>query len=87
MDLAKKGMNIVLVSRSKIKLDEVSSQISKKYKVDTKIIVIDFIKEKKTIKLIQNAIQVILFCPNLNTLIFIFIFIQYNVEDYTSMLI
>ena len=64
MDLANKGMNIVLVSRSKIKLDEVSSQIRKKYKVDTKIIVIDFIKEKKTIKLIQNAIQVILFFPN-----------------------
>ena len=61
MDLAKKGINVILVSRSKMKLDEVSSQISKMYKVDTKIIVIDFIKEKKTIRIIQNAIQVILF--------------------------
>lgn len=57
VDLAKKGMNIILVSRSEIKLEEVASEIRKKYNVDTKIIVIDFIKEKKPRKLIETTIQ------------------------------
>lgn len=40
--LAKKGINIVLISRSKDKLENVSLEIQEKYKVETKIIQADF---------------------------------------------
>ncbi|KAM7536663.1 hypothetical protein Aperf_G00000088676 [Anoplocephala perfoliata] len=40
--LAKKGLNIFLVSRSKDKLESVASEIEKEYKVKTKIFVADF---------------------------------------------
>ena len=40
--LAKRGMNIVLVSRSPYKLQNVAAEIEEKYKVKTKIVDIDF---------------------------------------------
>ncbi|KAH8926059.1 NAD(P)-binding protein [Atractiella rhizophila] len=40
--LAKAGFNVVLVSRSQSKLDEVAAEISTKYSVQTKVISVDF---------------------------------------------
>jgi 17beta-estradiol 17-dehydrogenase / very-long-chain 3-oxoacyl-CoA reductase len=40
--LAKKGLNIVLLSRSLDKLNELSTFITDKYKVKTKVIAVDF---------------------------------------------
>merc|ERR1719318_341924 len=44
MGLAKKGMNMVLVSRSKQKLEELEKKIAKLYNVKTMVIVADFTK-------------------------------------------
>ena len=43
--LAKKGLNIVLLSRSFDKLNELSIFITEKYKVKTKVIAVDFTGE------------------------------------------
>ncbi|CAH2012816.1 unnamed protein product [Acanthoscelides obtectus] len=40
--LAKKGLNIVLISRTKSKLDIVAQDLEKKYSVETKTIAVDF---------------------------------------------
>ncbi|KAM7041478.1 very-long-chain 3-oxoacyl-CoA reductase [Acridotheres tristis] len=45
-ELAKRGMKVVLISRSKEKLDQVSTEIREKYKVETKVIVADFGERK-----------------------------------------
>lgn len=44
-ELAKCGMKIILISRSQDKLNQVSSEIREKFKVETKIIVADFASE------------------------------------------
>ncbi|XP_074708618.1 very-long-chain 3-oxoacyl-CoA reductase [Strix uralensis] len=41
-ELARRGMKVALISRSKEKLDHVASEINDKYKVETKVIVADF---------------------------------------------
>ncbi|XP_009645905.1 very-long-chain 3-oxoacyl-CoA reductase [Egretta garzetta] len=41
-ELARHGMKVVLISRSKERLDQVASEIKEKYKVETKVIVADF---------------------------------------------
>ncbi|XP_037378328.1 very-long-chain 3-oxoacyl-CoA reductase [Talpa occidentalis] len=43
--LAKRGMKIVLISRSQDKLNQVSNEIREKFKVDTKTIAVDFTSE------------------------------------------
>lgn len=43
--LAKRGMKIVLISRSQDKLNQVSSEIREKFKVETKTIAVDFSAE------------------------------------------
>jgi len=45
-ELAKKGMNIVLVSRTKAKLISVAQEIEEKFNVQTKVVDIDFTKDK-----------------------------------------
>lgn len=40
--LAKKGLNIILVSRSESKLVKVAAEIERKYAVETKWIAVDF---------------------------------------------
>nr|CAH7769033.1 unnamed protein product [Callosobruchus chinensis] len=40
--LAKKGLNVVLISRTKSKLDDVAKDLEKKYNVETKTIAVDF---------------------------------------------
>jgi len=57
LDLAKKGMNIVLVSRSKDKLDTVAKEIEDKYSVKTKVIAIDFTKDKDVREQIETGIK------------------------------
>uniref|UniRef100_A0A8C8AAC0 3-ketoacyl-CoA reductase n=1 Tax=Otus sunia TaxID=257818 RepID=A0A8C8AAC0_9STRI len=42
LQLARRGMKVALISRSKEKLDHVASEINDKYKVETKVIVADF---------------------------------------------
>ena len=58
LDLAKKGMNIVLVSRSKDKLDTVAKEIEEKYSVKTKVIAVDFTKDKDVRESIEEGIKV-----------------------------
>jgi len=57
LDLAKKGMNIVLVSRSKDKLDTVAKEIEEKYSVKTKVIAVDFTKDKDVRESIEAGIK------------------------------
>ena len=60
--LAKKGLNIVLVSRSPYKLQNVAAEIEEKCSnVKTKIIEVDFAKEDSTtyIPKIEDSIKVI----------------------------
>ncbi|XP_069888646.1 very-long-chain 3-oxoacyl-CoA reductase [Dipodomys merriami] len=44
-ELAKRGMKIVLISRSQDKLNQVSSDIKEKFKVETRTIAVDFTSE------------------------------------------
>ncbi|KAM8813708.1 very-long-chain 3-oxoacyl-CoA reductase [Rhynchonycteris naso] len=44
-ELAKRGMKVVLISRSQDKLNQVSSEIREKFKVETKTIAVDFASE------------------------------------------
>ncbi|XP_024414508.2 very-long-chain 3-oxoacyl-CoA reductase [Desmodus rotundus] len=44
-ELAKHGMKVVLISRSQDKLNQVSSEIREKFKVETKTIAVDFVSE------------------------------------------
>lgn len=46
IQLAKRGINVVLISRTKSKLEELSKLIEDKYKVETKILPIDFAADK-----------------------------------------
>jgi len=43
-ELAKRGMNVFLLSRTQSKLDEVASEIGSKFKVKTQVMAIDFSK-------------------------------------------
>ena len=40
--LAERGMNVVLVSRTLSKLEEVASDLREKYRIETKVIAVDF---------------------------------------------
>ncbi|XP_006896815.1 PREDICTED: estradiol 17-beta-dehydrogenase 12 [Elephantulus edwardii] len=44
-ELAKRGMKVVLISRSQDKLNQVSSEIKEKFEVETKTIAVDFASE------------------------------------------
>ena len=46
LELAARGLNIVLVARNKERLSAVAKEIEEKYNVQTKIIDIDFANEK-----------------------------------------
>ena len=67
LDLAKKGMNIVLVSRSKDKLDTVAKEIEEKYSVKTKVIAVDFTKDKDVRESIEAGIKVHIFLQHLRS--------------------
>lgn len=41
-DLARRGMNVVLISRTQAKLEEVAEELKAKYKIETKCIAFDF---------------------------------------------
>ena len=49
--LAKRGLNIVLVSRSLDKLNELSEDLVNKYRISTKVIAVDFTGNTKYSKL------------------------------------
>jgi 17beta-estradiol 17-dehydrogenase / very-long-chain 3-oxoacyl-CoA reductase len=56
-ELAKKGMNIVLISRNREKLDREAAEIASKYNVDTKVVVVDFNVAWEVAKAIEPAIR------------------------------
>ncbi|NWZ17261.1 HSDL1 protein, partial [Agelaius phoeniceus] len=56
-ELAKRGVNIILVSRSKEKLEAVSRSISETYKVETDFIVADFSKGRELYPAIEEALK------------------------------
>ena len=58
MELAGKGQNIVLVSRTLSKLETVAKEIEEKYRVQTKIVDIDFSTEARVQERIEEAIKV-----------------------------
>ena len=60
MELASKGQNIILVSRTLSKLQTVAKEIEEKYRVKTKVVDIDFSKEERVQERIEAAIEVIL---------------------------
>uniref|UniRef100_T1I1N3 Uncharacterized protein n=1 Tax=Rhodnius prolixus TaxID=13249 RepID=T1I1N3_RHOPR len=57
LKLASKGVNIVLISRSKTKLVSVASEIEEKYKVVTKIIEADFTQKEDIITAIEKELS------------------------------
>ena len=58
MELASRGQNIVLVSRTLSKLQTVAKEIEEKYKVKTKVVDIDFSTEERVQERIEAAIEV-----------------------------
>ena len=58
MELASKGQNIVLVSRTLSKLQAVAREIEEKHKVKTKVVDIDFSSEERVQERIEAAIEV-----------------------------
>ncbi|NXV78000.1 HSDL1 protein, partial [Atlantisia rogersi] len=56
-ELAKRGINIILISRSKEKLEAVSRSISETYKVKTRFIVADFSKGHEPYPTIMKALK------------------------------
>lgn len=56
-ELAKKGMNIVLVSRNKAKLEAVAQEIEQKFNVKTKVIDIDFTQDRDVQQRIESEIK------------------------------
>ena len=67
--LAKRGLNIVLVSRTPSKLQAVAKEIQEQYRVKTKVIAIDFTSTPDVYDKVQSETQVIL-CPNLTLMKF-----------------
>ncbi len=55
--LAKKGLNIVLVSRTLLKLEQIAKEIEANYNVETKMIVVDFTKEEGIYEKIEESIE------------------------------
>ncbi|XP_033638686.1 very-long-chain 3-oxoacyl-CoA reductase-like [Asterias rubens] len=55
--LAAKGLNIILLSRSPDKLKDVASEIESKYKVQTKIIAVDFSKSGEIYEMISKELE------------------------------
>ncbi|NXX17272.1 HSDL1 protein, partial [Podargus strigoides] len=55
--LAKRGVNIILISRNKKKLETVCRSISETYKVETDFIVADFSKGRKPYPAIKEALE------------------------------
>ncbi|KJY00232.1 3-ketoacyl-CoA reductase like protein [Zymoseptoria brevis] len=66
--LAGKGYNILLVSRTKSKLDTLASEISAKYKVETRVLAMDFAADKDTdyasLKELVNGLDVSILINN-----------------------
>ncbi|XP_040266594.1 very-long-chain 3-oxoacyl-CoA reductase [Bufo bufo] len=56
-ELAKRGMSIVLISRSQEKLDDVSKSIREKFKVETKVIAADFGKPAEIYDRIEAGLK------------------------------
>lgn len=56
-ELAKHGVNIILISRNKEKLEAVSRSISETYKVETDFIVADFSKGREPYPAIKDALK------------------------------
>ncbi|KAM6194992.1 inactive hydroxysteroid dehydrogenase-like protein 1 [Sarcoramphus papa] len=56
-ELAKRGVNIILISRNKEKLEAVSRSISETYKVETDFIVADFSKGREPYPAIKKALK------------------------------
>ncbi|NXA07839.1 HSDL1 protein, partial [Sapayoa aenigma] len=56
-ELAKRGVNIILISRNKEKLEAVSRSISETYKVETDFIVADFSKGHEPYPAIKEALK------------------------------
>jgi short-subunit dehydrogenase len=55
--MAKKGLNVVLVSRTKSKLDNLASELRRKYGISTKIIVADFMDPNVLHRIVQELDQ------------------------------
>lgn len=56
-ELARRGMSIVLISRSQDKLDEVAKNIREKFKVETKVIAADFGKPAEIYERIEVGLK------------------------------
>ncbi|KFV44295.1 Hydroxysteroid dehydrogenase-like 1, partial [Gavia stellata] len=56
-ELAKRGVNIILISRNKEKLEAVSKSITETYKVETDFIVADFSKGREPYPAIKEALK------------------------------
>ena len=59
MELARRGLNIVLISRTPSKLQDVAAEIEEKYKVKTKIVDIDFTKDQNIQERIESETKVL----------------------------
>ncbi|XP_060537170.1 very-long-chain 3-oxoacyl-CoA reductase [Cylas formicarius] len=55
--LAQEGLNVVLISRTQVKLDEVADLIAKKYNVETRTVAVDFTKTDEIYHVIDKQIH------------------------------
>uniref|UniRef100_A0A8C4RG50 3-ketoacyl-CoA reductase n=1 Tax=Erpetoichthys calabaricus TaxID=27687 RepID=A0A8C4RG50_ERPCA len=55
-EFARRGMCVVLISRSQEKLDQVSNEIKEKFHVDTKTIAVDFGEKEDIYKIIESVL-------------------------------
>jgi len=58
LELAKRGFNVFLISRTHEKLEQVATEIKSKYNVETRVLAIDFITaDDATYKKIEDALE------------------------------
>jgi 17beta-estradiol 17-dehydrogenase / very-long-chain 3-oxoacyl-CoA reductase len=57
IELAKRGLNVVLLSRSQAKLDKVADEIKSKYSVEVRVVPVDFLSGQEVYPLIAQQLQ------------------------------
>ncbi|RZF36738.1 hypothetical protein LSTR_LSTR005051 [Laodelphax striatellus] len=88
-ELAKKGMNVVLISRSQEKLEDLAKELTSRYQIKTKIIVVDFVNIRDSQPEIEQhlaSLDIGLLVNNVGVSIGIGYFLEYNWKEINDMI-